>query len=257
MCAPRRVTAIVVGLGVLMGLMTGRATADTIIVNQVSDFPVSGRVGLWGSQNDTHSPGGLGNFATTYDNFVAPVTSTLTSAQWTGGYFNAAIPGTTPIPGNITAFTLTFYGDAGGKPDTTHPPLAIESILGNAKEQFVGMELGTGLPMASIFSYSTPLPTPFTLQAGTPYWLSIVADLDFSDNTNGLQWGWHTASNGLNDGLNVFQGPSPLDSPAGNLAFTLQGNLAAVPEPSSLVLFALGALCLAGGRSWRKRAAAR
>src|SRR5579863_7235827 len=194
--------------------------------------------GSFSSQNDTTS-GGLGNFATSYDNFTLGTSATVTSVDWVGSYANP------PTQGSITAFTLTFYSDdnsvAGGQPGAA---LETVSIPGNANETSASTD-NAGDP---VFTYSADISSsPLLAAAGTQYWLSIVPDMALPP-----QWGWETGTGG--DGIayqDFLGGRSQLSN---DLAFTLNGTPAGapVPEPGSLTLFTL---CFAtvGCFGWMKK----
>jgi hypothetical protein len=214
------------------------ARADVVLFSQPSDFQVSGRIGFYASQNDT-AVGGIGNFATAFDNFTLPSSSQINGVQWQGGYF---LP---PNQGPITAFTLTFYADNGGQPGAA---LLSETIPGNANETFVGTEPGTGNGGDLVFNYSTVLPTAFQAQANTPYWLSIVPNLNFSDDPNIGQWAWHTGTGGDGVSFQDFLGQR-FNDPS-DLAFSLSG-IVNTPEPASLLLW--GAVALGGLACCRRR----
>jgi len=180
---------------------------------------------LYASQND---PITYGNFATTYDNFTLGATSSINNVQWTGGYFSGS-------PSAISSFTLGLYADSGGTPGAL---VSSDLISGTANETFL-----TG----QIYSYSANI-LPYTATAGTQYWLSIQATVGFPP-----QWGWATGTGGDGAAYQVFFGTGgsvPVD-----MAFTLNGSAVAVPEPSTLVLGALGALCMVGYCRFRRSAA--
>jgi hypothetical protein len=186
------------------------------------DQPYDGSGTLFASQNDTG--GGNGNFATLYDNFTLAGGGNITGVSFTGGYFN---PGP---PGNITAFTVSFYADNAGQPGGA---VATASIGGNGGESCGG----------AICTYS--LAVNFAAAAGTQYWMSIVPDEAFPP-----QGGWATATNG--DGVSFqdfFGARSPL---AADLAFTLTGDAGAVPEPTTWALM-LGGFGLAGAALRRRQ----
>src|SRR5262249_28059889 len=145
-------------------LLCGAAPARAdVLYSQPSDFPVSGRVALWASQNDT-TPGGYGQFATAYDNFRLSAPAAVNFVTWQGGYFGP------DVKGPISAFTLTFYADNGGTPGAS---LLIETIPGNANETFVGTEPASNdLGPNAVYDYSTELPVAFPTLANTTYWLS-------------------------------------------------------------------------------------
>jgi hypothetical protein len=227
--------------GALLLCGVAPARAD-VLYSQPSDFPVSGRVGAWASQNDT-AVGGLGNFATASDSFKLGSSASVSSVSWQGAYFGP------PNQGPITAFTLTFSANNNGQPGAA---LLSEKIPGNANETFVGTEPGSGgVGPDLVFNYSTNLPTAFQADANTTYWLSIVPDLDFSDDPNIGQWGWHTATGGDGTSFQTFLGQNFVNP--NDLAFTLEGTATVIPEPASLVVW--GAVGLAGlGYGWRRRA---
>ncbi len=190
---------------------------------------------------------GLGNFATTYDNFTLSSTSDIAEFQWIGAYFNP------PAQGPITGFTLNFYADNGGAPGAT---LASYSGPGTFGETFIGYDV-FGDPA---YFYDGFLGLPFTAQAGTTYWASIVADLVFPP-----QWGWETGVGGDGAGYQCFFGscagiPNDLSfalvdasgnaiyvqDPDGGGAYASQKDSAAVPEPGTLVMLGSGIVGIAG-----------
>ncbi len=132
------------------------------VANQILCQGQDGTGNLFASQNDV---GNLGNFATAYDDFALTKAWDVESFHWVGGYFN---PGP---PGNITAWTLTFYNDNGGIPGN---PIASGVFAGNGNETL----LSNGLYMYSLFFGS------FDMGPGT-YWASVVPDQVFPP-----QWGW-------------------------------------------------------------------
>ncbi len=73
----------------------------------------------------------------------------------------------------------------------------------------------------------------FAATAGVEYWLSIVAII-----TTPPTWGWATGTGGNENAYQTFQGtlvPQYVD-----LAFTLSGNVAATPLPSTWTMLIAG-----------------
>jgi hypothetical protein len=195
----------------------GAVTASPLIYFQNPDFN-----GAYSSQNDTN---GFGNFATTYDNFTLGASYNIDEFAWIGSYFNP------PQQGVITAFTLTFYADAGNQPGAI---LWQGSGPGNFNETFLGFD-NFGDPT---FLYNGFLGVPFAAAAGTQYWVSIVPDLGFPP-----QWGWETSVDGDLSAWQCFFGTCGAISP--DLSFALYGTQG-TPEPGTLTLMGTGLLGLAG-----------
>lgn len=176
--------------------------------------------GAFASQNDTN---GNGNFATVYDNFTLGSTTSLSSVEWIGSYFNP------PVQGPITGWTLQFYADAAGQPGAS---IYSTHVAGTAGETFLQFD-NAGDP-----TYLYGLNVNFTAAAGTQYWLSVVPDLGFPP-----QWGWETGTGG--DGLS-YQDFFGARSALGNdLSFALFSGTS-TPEPGTLIMLGTGILGLAG-----------
>jgi hypothetical protein len=179
-------------------------------------------IGLYASQND---PSTFGLFAQSYDNFTLASATTVTEAQWVGGYYNPQSAGT------ITGWTVGFYADNAGQPGAL---LSSFTFAGNGSETFLQND-SLGDPNYLYTSGSLS----FAAAAGTTYWLSVVPDVAFPP-----QWGWGTSSQG--DGVawqDYFGSGSQIPS---DLAFALyKTQQTGVPEPGSLMLLGSGIVGIA------------
>lgn len=200
---------------VLVFSVTGFAQCG--ITNQIYCQPWDGGSTLIASQNDTN---GLGNFATTYDNFTLTAKSDVESFHWYGGYFNGT-------QSAIDSWTLTFYTNNGGIPGST---ISSVTEAGNANETLVQTVNGV-----DIFSYSLAFAS-INLQAGT-YWASVVPTIGFPP-----QWGWATGTGGDGAAYQCFFGSC--SATAGDQAFAIDGT--STPEPGTFVMLATGIFALAG-----------
>ena len=208
----------------MFALAAGSAEA-AVVYNQPSN-----NFGSYASQNDTNT-GGLGNFATTYDNFTLGSSADLQSVDFTGSYFNP------PTQGLITAFTISIYGDLGS--NSPGASLYSTTVPGNGGET----SLGTDTLGDPVFSYAEDI--SFLASGGTEYWLSIVPDVGLPP-----QWGWENSAVGDGLGYQLFFGTlGPITS---DFAFTLNDTpvSASVPEPFTLALFGTG---LAAAIATRRR----
>ncbi|MDY0745765.1 PEP-CTERM sorting domain-containing protein [Paucibacter sp. R3-3] len=170
-----------------------------------------------------------------YDDFVVSTNSTVTSVTWWGADLAELMPGYTVNP---TSFTVSIFADNGNNAPGTE--LSVTTIGNSGNATVVGDLLGL-----SLFQYSGSLSTPFTAVAGTKYWIGIT---DPTDNDN---WYWATGSgpNGTHFAL-IGGNAMTVDD---DMAFTLGGVAAAVPEPSSAALILLGGLGLFGIRKRQRQ----
>jgi len=230
-----------IGAGMLLLGLANPAVADVVLYSQPplvyppGQFP-PGHDLIWSSMPFPASPGFSGGTSLAYDSFRVSSPSLVNSVTWEGGYFG---PGT-QVP--ITNFALTFYSDAGGKPGAA---LVAESVPFLSSNQMnLHNETGADGRQTLVADYSANLPTPFLANTNTPYWLSIQANIPGYGANQPGQWGWHIGQGGDGTSIQDFLG-NFVGSPnqAGivrpnDLAFQLIGQANAIPEPTSLAVWA-------------------
>jgi hypothetical protein len=173
-------------------------------------------LGGYASQNDT---AGLGNFATTYDNFTLGSTAQVNQVDWVGSYITGV--------GGITSFTVDFWSNSANAPNAL---LSSYVVSGNAGESFLGND-ALGNPT---YGYVLGLGSAFTAAAGTEYWMSIVPNVGFPP-----QWLWETSSTGDGNAYQCYFGAC--GNIGADLAFQLD-SASGVPEPGILTLLVPGML---------------
>ncbi len=184
----------------------------------IYDQPYDGSniANAYASQNDSTIIDGYGDFAKAYDNFTLDSATSIGKVTWYGEFFRGE-----PTP--ISNFLIQFWSDNSGP----NAELLSETIVGNARETFVE-KIGN----FNLYQYGMDLSLPFQALAGTTYWLSIQATLDYPP-----QWGWYQAKGG--DGVayqDYLFGKTTTGSIPTNLAFSL----ASVPEPITILLLSFG-----------------
>lgn len=202
-------------LGVGFGL-TPSASA-IVIVDQVHNPGLNGKFSNYVS--------GVATNQQAADDFVLAQTTTLTSLSWTGQYHTEQTALSNPID-----FRIRFFEDVAGVPDAS-AVTTLDTVV-------------TGTPTGGTFNgspwinYSAILPD-LLLAAGN-YWVSI---LEFDTQTAaiaGSQWLWGRASTVGSGATRSGDSDVWSLSNSGNMAFTLEGRIADVPEPASLALCAIG-----------------
>lgn len=182
------------------------------------DQPILTAPDAFSSQND---PGANGNFALVYDNFTLGSMASITGVNWSGQYYNPT------TLGPITQYTLSFYTSAAGSPG---PLISSVTITGTAGETLMGGQLS--LIGGQLYNYNATLPgAGFSALGGIEYWLSIQPTLNVPP-----QWGWNIGSGG--DGTLVQDFYGITSHVAHDMAFSLTGEVSAVPEPSQVASLA-------------------
>jgi hypothetical protein len=209
------------------------AFAGPVLYSQPAVFPPT-----VGSAYTSEIAGGTPRFQV-WDEFTLGADGSIGGVQWQGVY----IDDLGPVPfADATAFDVRFYADAGGVMGALLYNASFG--IGQTNQTLVGSQTWFGQP-SPVFNYSVDLPTAFSANGGTQYWLSIVA---YSDVFRPV-WAWTAGTGGNNSSVQDDFGD--LNPPYGvgqDRAFTLT----AVPEPGSLSLLGAGLLALSGLRRRKK-----
>lgn len=140
-------------------------------------------------------------------------------------------------PTNPASFTVAIHADLNGAPGAQ---LSFTTVGDSAG----GVDTGIDLMGLNLYRFNGALTTPFQATAGATYWIGIV------DPTTNGNWFWASGSGG--DGVHhAVVGGTP-GGYVDDMAFTLDGTVAAVPEPASAALFLLGAAGLLTLRTRRR-----
>lgn len=184
------------------------------------------------SKSDT-----IGSSQIIADNFQLGTDAIINSVRWWGAW-NFFTPAQDD-------FTVNFYADNAGLPDSTI--LIASRNVGNVVETSTGLSR-SGNPAfpEPLFEFQSDI-APVSLSAATDYWISIY---DSSGTNDSQYFLWRenaegSAARSLDGGLSWSGRPR-------EFAFQLEGETAAVPEPSSLSLFLMGCAGVAVAKRRRK-----
>ena len=194
----------------------------------IYDQPYDGSniANAYASQNDSTIIDGYGDFAKAYDNFTLDSATSIGKVTWYGEFFRGE-----PTP--ISNFLIQFWSDNSGP----NAELLSETIVGNAHETLVE-KIGN----FNLYQYGMDLSLPFQALAGTTYWLSIQATLDYPP-----QWGWYQGKGGVGVAHQDYFGE------IGVIPKDLAFSLASVPEPITILLLSFGLIGLMITKHYRPK----
>ena len=198
---------------------TNGEASPVLVYSQPAGAPAN----LWFSEDS----GDLGAVWRMFDDFSIADTSNVIALAWAGAYvdFNNVAP---PAP-DSTGFAFRFYADAAGAPGAL---LYEQSVaFANITSTFSGSGTAGGLD-AAFYAFSTDLPAAFHATAGTKYWLAISS---IAPTWSPTGWAWLSGIGGDDSSLQVLNSTTHITRGRDR-----QFDLYAVPEPSMLVLVALG-----------------
>jgi len=169
--------------------------------------------------------------AQVFDDVTLGSSATVRSVTWWGvlGFENTPV---TPV-----SFDLIFYGDAGGLPDTGN-------VISSSTVSFLSLtSTGFEINDDDVYEFQADV-TPTVLPGGIQVWFSVLADTsnDIDDNFLwAVEWS-QDESLGKVAHRAPLTATEPFDVWNGMQLFILDD--AAVPEPASLSLLALGGLAV-------------
>lgn len=174
------------------------ATPSPVLFDQASEP-------LGGAQTSQRSDGPQSPVAT-YDDFVIRNGGEIATVVWDGVYCKTILSGE-PEP-TASAFTIAFYPDLDGKPDTL-APIASERFsidqVNETRGEPAGLACGDQPTVWAFYDYEAQLATPFVAVADQTYWILIQAHTpDFE-----TFWGWRSTFQNLeatNPSLQEFAG---------------------------------------------------
>jgi hypothetical protein len=144
-----------------------------------------------------------GTYAGTFaaDDFADNYSTPVVHVSWWGSYLSNPAPAS-----SVQQFLISFESDvpsnAAGGFSEPGMPLLTEVVsagaLAPASGTFTEKLVNPSVP-EPLYQYNAELAVPFQEQAGTVYWLKIVALA--SPNQSQLQWGWHNRDWGIQDTL--------------------------------------------------------
>jgi len=219
----------------------------------------AGNAIYWGWDQPSWSFGLPPNGPQAADDWLCRDNLPVTDFHWWGSYIGKLDPVPLVKP---AAFWFGIYTDIPVQPgiDYSRPGQLIWSYVAtNYIETFVGWDVDVPDPAApphdATFQYNVYLPqSDWFYQPGSNniLWLSIVAVFPAGGQIQ--EWGWKTRPHYFQDDAvrSYTGGWSPIYGPDG-LSWDLSFELSTIPEPSSLLVFASGAVGLIGLKLRKRR----
>ena len=141
-----------------------------------------------------------------FDDFILDEPATIRTIGWQGIYCVQQPGAAAPSP-TASSFTITLYSDAAGRPNMAaplHTSTYTVAQAGQVYEKTVnGLTCGTAANTSwPFYRYSVELSTPFTVTAGTKYWIAIQA----TTPSYAVYYGWRDGRPDNGSSLQFFNG---------------------------------------------------
>jgi hypothetical protein len=141
-----------------------------------------------------------------FDDFTFADDGTIRTVRWQGIYCVQQVNAAAPSP-TATSFTIAFYTDVGGRPNTAAPVQSSTYALAETDQTYEktvgGLMCGTAANTAwPFYKYAVTLDAAFVAAAGTKYWVSIQATTPSYD----VYFGWRDGTPLNNTSLQLFEG---------------------------------------------------
>jgi hypothetical protein len=209
----------------VLGVAASMAYADPAVVTK----PVNPYIGYY--VNGDMSDATAGNRV--WDKITMSGSYSLSGIDWSGEYVNYPQFFGSPSDGTPSglSFTLGVYSNSGGTPGSLLGSVSLGSGSGVMTGNINGTSFGAATHQWN-YNASFALGSLPDLMNGQTYWLSIQA----TANTGNGYWSWEYGTGADN----VEYGSDFGALPGNAMAYTLYGQVAPVPEPSTLALAGLG-----------------
>jgi hypothetical protein len=201
-----------------------------VLYNQPSDGTACG-TGCY-----TSSP----NLYQVYDNFTLSSTGSVTSVTWYGTYYGYNQGDTNPASGITTNWDIGFFSNNAGVPGASLYSAVIP--VANVTSANVALSTDNGSSV-ELIEFTATLPSSFVATAGTEYWFSPYSDQPGFDPL----FAWSGANAPGDGSYQSGVGPRTDDR-----AFSLDGTVGSVPEPSTWAMMILGFVGI-GAITYRRR----
>jgi len=247
----------------LLGLLMVAPAQAAIVYSQTADYPSSYNALTSQSQ-------GSGGGYEAYDSFNLSAAATVKAVTFQGFYWNPNGPALNPppLPGTQD-LQVGFYTNSGSNLPGTFLGATNLTNFQSAKvgTSYFGPDNTGQNDLVDIYNFVGNLVAPFNFSAHTQYWMSIVS---FAGPTPPY-WLWTSGSGGDGHSLQFRYVVPAYANISRDRAFSLSdeefvgtllgadgpsdpptGELVEMPEPGSLTLLALGAVCGAGAHLRRR-----